>query len=101
MEYNERNITEVEVFKKLEEVQKDLKETRKQNEEILAKLENMWESNALFHTGFATIFETLQILTEVRAKKELGEMLHAGSVANLLCADEWKKKHMKKKGIEL
>lgn len=34
MEYNERNITAVEVFKKLKEVEK-------QNKEILEKLENM------------------------------------------------------------
>ena len=34
MEYNERNITAVEVYKKLEEVEK-------QNKEILEKLENM------------------------------------------------------------
>ena len=39
MEYNERNITAVEVFKKLEEVEK-------QNKEILEKLENMQESSA-------------------------------------------------------
>lgn len=97
MEYNERNITEVEVYKELQEVRKELKETKEQNKEILAKLENMQESNAIFHTGFATIFETLQILTEVRAKKELGEMLNAGSVANLLCADGWKKRNIHEK----
>lgn len=34
MEYNERNITAVEVYKKLKEVEK-------QNKEILEKLENM------------------------------------------------------------
>lgn len=101
MEYNERNIIEVEVFKKLGEVQKELKETRKQNKEILAKLENVQESNALFHTGFATIFETLQIIEEVRRKKELGEMLDSGSVVNLLCADKWKETHMKKRNINL
>lgn len=101
MEYNERNITAVEVFKKLEKVQKELEETQKQNKEILARLDDVQKSNALFHIGFATIFEALQIVEEVRAKKELGEMLNAGSVANLLCADGWKKKHMKKKGIEL
>jgi|GEM_PF-5973937 len=59
MEYNERNITAVEVFKKLEEVEK-------QNKEILEKLENMQESNAIFHHGFATIFEALRGLNEVK-----------------------------------
>lgn len=88
MEYNERNITVVEVFKKLEEVEK-------QNKEILAKLENMQESNALFHTGFSTIFETLQILNEVKQTEDLGDMLKAGSLANVLCAESWKKKHIK------
>lgn len=97
MNINERSITVADVYKELEEVQKELKETKEQNKIILAKLENMQESNALFHTGFATIFETLQIVEEVRRKKELGEMLNAGSVANLFCADQWKEKSMKKK----
>lgn len=88
MEYNERNITVVEVFKKLEEVEK-------QNKEILAELEDMQESNALFHTGFSTIFETLQILNEVKQTEDLGDVLKAGSLANLLGAGSWKRKHMK------
>lgn len=88
MEYNERNVTVVEVFKKLEEVEK-------QNKEILEKLENMQESNALFHNGFATIFETLRILDEVKQTEDLGDMLKTGSLANVLCAESCKKKHMK------
>lgn len=88
MEYNERNITVVEVFKKLEEVEK-------QNKEILEKLENMQESNALFHNGFATTFEVLRCLNEVKQKEECVEMLKTGSLANVLCAESWKKKHMK------
>nr|DAQ99988.1 MAG TPA: hypothetical protein [Caudoviricetes sp.] len=51
MDDNKKEITVVEVFNKLEEVEK-------QNKEILEKLENMQESNALFHNSFATIFET-------------------------------------------
>lgn len=73
MEYNERNITAVEVFKKLEEVEK-------QNKEILEKLENMQESNAIFHHGFATIFEALRGLNEVKQDEDFVEMLKAGSV---------------------
>ena len=88
MEYNERNITAVEVFKKLEEVEK-------QNKEILEKLENMQESNAVFHTGFSTIFETLQILNEVKQTEDLGDILKFGSLANILSASSWKSKHMK------
>lgn len=88
MEYNERNITAVEVFKKLEEVEK-------QNKEILEKLENMQESNALFHNGFATIFETLRILDEVKQDEDFEEMLKTGSLANVLCVESWGKKHMK------
>lgn len=88
MEYNERNITVVEVFNKLEEVEK-------QNKEILEKLENMQESNALFHNGFATIFETLRILDEVKQDEDLGDMLKIGSLANVLYAESWEKKHMK------
>ena len=42
MENDKKEITAVEVFKKLEEVEK-------QNKEILEKLENMQENNALFH----------------------------------------------------
>lgn len=88
MEYNERNITAVEVFKKLEEVEK-------QNKEILEKLENMQESNALFHNGFATIFEVLRGLNEVKQDEGCEEMLKTGSLANILCAESWGKKHMK------
>lgn len=88
MEYNEKNITAVEVFKKLEEVEK-------QNKEILEKLENMQESNALFHNGFATIFEVLRGLNEVKQDEDLGDMLKTGSLANVLCAESCKKKHMK------
>lgn len=88
MEYNERNITAVEVFKKLKEVEK-------QNKEILARLENMQESNALFHNGFATIFEVLRGLNEVKQDEGCEEMLKAGSLAQILSAVSWKKKHMK------
>lgn len=88
MEYNERNITAVEVYKKLEEVEK-------QNKEILEKLENVQENNALFHHGFATIFEALRGLNEVKQDEDCVEMLKAGSVANILCAEQWRKKHMK------
>lgn len=95
MEYNERNIITVEVFKKLEEVQKELEETRKQNKEILEKLENMQESNALFHNGFATIFEVLRSLNEVKQNEDCEEMLKTGSLANVLYAESWGKKHMK------
>lgn len=88
MEYNERNITAVEVFKKLKEVEK-------QNKEILEKLENMQESNALFHNGFATIFEVLRGLNEVKQDEDCEEMLKTGSLANILCAESCGKKHMK------
>ena len=88
MEYNERNITAVEVFKKLKEVEK-------QNKEILEKLENMQESNALFHNGFATIFEVLRGLNEVKQDEVCEEMLKTGSLAQILSAVSWKKKHMK------
>ena len=88
MEYNERNITTVEVFKKLEEVEK-------QNKEIIEKLENMQESNALFHNGFATIFEVLRSLNEVKQNEDCEEMLKTGSLANVLCAESCVKKHMK------
>lgn len=88
MEYNERNITAVEVYKKLEEVEK-------QNKEILEKLENMQESNALFYHDFATIFEVLRGLNEVKQDEDCVEMLKAGSVANILSAGSWKSKHMK------
>lgn len=77
MEYNERSITAVEVFKKLKEVEK-------QNKEILEKLENMQESNALFHNGFATIFEVLRGLNEVKQDEDCEEMLKTGSLANIL-----------------
>lgn len=88
MEYNERSITVVEVFKKLEEVEN-------RNKEILEKLENIQESNALFHTGFSTIFEALRGLNEVKQDEDCVEMLKAGSVANVLCAESWKKKWKK------
>lgn len=88
MEYNERNITAVEVYKKLEEVEK-------QNKEILEKLENMQESNTIFHHGFAAIFEALRGLNEVKQDEDCVEMLKTGSVANILCAEQWRKKHMK------
>lgn len=88
MDDNKKGITVVEVFKKLEEVEK-------QNKEILEKLENMQESNALFHNSFATIFETLRILDEVKQDEDCEEMLKTGSLANVLCAESWGKKHMK------
>ena len=88
MEYNEMDITVVEVFKKLEEVEK-------QNKEIIEKLESMQESNALFHNGFATIFEVLRSLNEVKQNEDCVEMLKTGSLANVLCAESWGKKHMK------
>lgn len=55
----------------------------------------MQESNALFHNGFATIFEVLRVLNEVKQNEDLGNMLKTGSLANVLCAESWKKKHMK------
>lgn len=88
MENDKKEITVVEVFKKLEEVEK-------QNKEILEKLESMQEDNALFHHGFATIFEALRDLNEVKQDEDCVEMLKAGSVANILCAEQWRKKHMK------
>lgn len=88
MEDNKKEITVVEVFKKLEEVEK-------QNKEILEKLENMQESNASFHYGFATIFEVLRGLNEVKQNEDCEEMLKTGSIANVLCAQSWGKKHMK------
>lgn len=88
MEYNERNITAVEVFK-------ELKEVKKQNKEILEKLENMQESNAIFHHGFATIFEVLRGLNEVKQDEGCEEMLKAGSLAQILSAESWRKKYMK------
>jgi hypothetical protein len=88
MENDKKEITAVEVFKKLEEVEK-------QNKEILEKLESMQENNALFHHGFATIFEALRCLNEVKQDEDCVEMLKAGSVANVLCAEQWIKKHMK------
>ena len=95
MEYNERNITEVEVYKELQEVQKELKETKEQNKEILAKLESMQEimkeSNATFHTSFATVFEALQDINEVKQNEDCVDMLKAGSVANLICAEQWRR----------
>lgn len=74
MDGSKKEITVVEVFKKLEEVEK-------QNKEILEKLENMQESNVLFHHGFATIFETLRILDEVKQNEDCEEMLKIGSLA--------------------
>lgn len=88
MDDNKKEITVVEVFIKLEEVEK-------QNKEILEKLENMQESNALFHNGFATIFEVLRGLNEVKQNEDCEEMLKTGSLANVLCAESWEKKHMK------
>lgn len=88
MDDNKKEITVVEVFYKLEEVEK-------QNKEILEKLENMQESNALFHNGFATIFEVLRGLNEVKQDEDLRDMLKTGSLANVLCAESWEKKHMK------
>lgn len=88
MEDNKKEITVVEVFIKLEEVEK-------QNKEILEKLENMQESNALFHNGFATIFEVLRVLNEVKQNEDCEEILKAGSLANVLSACSWKSKHMK------
>ena len=67
----------------------------KKNKEILEKLENMQESNALFHNGFATIFEVLRGLNEVKQNEDCEEMLKTGSLANVLCAESWGKKHMK------
>lgn len=88
MDDNKKEITVVEVFYKLEEVEK-------QNKEILEKLENMQESNAIFHNGFATIFEVLRVLNEVKQNEDCEEMLKTGSLANVLCAESWVKKHMK------
>lgn len=92
MDDNKKGITVVEVFNKLEEVEK-------QNKEILEKLVNMQESNALFHNGFATItiFEVLRGLNEVKQNEDCEEMLKTGSLAlaNVLCAESWVKKHMK------
>lgn len=88
MENDKKEITAVEVFKKLQEV-------KKQNKEILEKLENMQESNAIFHHGFAAIFEALSGLNEVKQDEDCVEMLKAGSVANILCAESWRKKYMK------
>lgn len=88
MDDNKKEITVVEVFNKLEEVEK-------QNKEILEKLENMQESNVLFHNGFATIFEVLRDLNEVKQNEDLGDILKTGSLANVLCAESCGKKHMK------
>lgn len=88
MEYNERNITAVEVYK-------ELKEVRKQNEEILARLEDVQESNVIFHNCFSSIFEALQILNEVKQNEKLRDLLDAGSLANILCAESWNKKWKK------
>ena len=103
MEYDDRNITAVEVYKKLKEVEKELEETKEQNKQILAKLESMQEtmkeSNATFHTSFASVFEALQILNEVKQNEELRDMLDSGSVANILCAEQWKEKHMRKRSL--
>ena len=91
MDDNKKEITAVEVFKKLEEVEK-------QNKEILEKLENMQESNALFHNSFATIFEVLRGLDEVKQdedREDCEDMLKIGSLANVLHAESWKKKYMK------
>lgn len=74
MENDKKEITAVEVFKKLEEVEK-------QNKEILEKLENMQESNALFHNGFATMFEVLRGLNEVKTRRRL----HGDVKSRLVC----------------
>ena len=55
----------------------------------------MQESNALFHNCFATIFEVLRDLNEVKQNEDCEEMLKNGSLANVLCAESWAKKHMK------
>lgn len=55
----------------------------------------MKESNALFHNGFATIFEVLRGLNEVKQDEECEEMLKAGSLANILCAESSRKKKTK------
>lgn len=89
MDDNKKEITVIEVFNKLEEVEK-------QNKEILEKLENIQESNTIFHHGFATIFEALKGLNEVKQDEDCVGILKAGSVANILCAESWEKKHMKK-----
>jgi hypothetical protein len=81
MDDNKKGITVVEIFNKLEEVEK-------QNKEILEKLENMQESNALFHNGFSTIFEILRILDEVKQDEDLGDMLKTGSLVNVLYAEQ-------------
>lgn len=88
MENDKKEITAVEVFKKLEEVEK-------QNKEILARLEDMQESNAIFHNCFSSIFEALQILNEVKQNEKLVDMLDSGSLANILCASSWRKKWKK------
>ena len=88
MDDNKKEITVVEVFNKLEEVEK-------QNKEILEKLENMQKSNALFHNGFATIFEVLRGLNEVKQDEDCEEMLKTGLRANVLCAVSCGNKHMK------
>ncbi len=79
----------------LEDVYKELEEVREQNKAINAKLESMQESNVTFHTGFATIFEALQYVNEVKQNEDCVDMLKIGSFANLLCADQWKEKHMR------
>lgn len=68
---------------------------KKQNKEILEKLENMQESNALFHNGFATIFEVLRGLSEVKQDKDCVDMLKAGSLAHIISAESFGKRHMK------
>lgn len=68
---------------------------KKQNKEILEKLESMQKSNTIFHHGFATIFEALRGLNEVKQDEDCVGMLKAGSVANILCAEQRRKKHMK------
>lgn len=88
MDDNKKEIIVVEVFNKLEEVEK-------QNKEILEKLENMQESNALFHNGFATIFKVLRGLNEVKQDEDCEEMLKTGLLVNVLYAVSCGKKHMK------
>lgn len=88
MENDKKEITLEKVFKELEEV-------KKQNKEILEKLEDMQESNVLFHNGFATIFEVLRGLNEVKQDEDCVDMLKAGSFAHILSAESLGKKHMK------
>lgn len=55
----------------------------------------MQESNALFHNGFATIFDVLRGLNEVKQNEDCMEILKTGLTVNLLSVVSWRKKHMK------